>query len=106
MDTETGNAIFTVSDLQMPDYFNVVNAIAGGGPDPVPATVSFTVEWSGEEDRRAGRNTEQMWDGDFVVNTATLSWSAENADGFSFTADPYDVGFAQVGAMRNGSFFN
>jgi hypothetical protein len=106
VDTETGNALFSVSNLQIPDYFTVMNGIVGGGPEPDAATVSFTVEWGGGGERNSWRNTEQMWDGDFIANTATLSWTAENANGFSFTADPYDVGFAQVGAMRNGSFFN
>jgi hypothetical protein len=92
--------------LAVPDYFNVVNALAGGGPDPVAATVSFTVAWSGELSRLNPSSEEVGFAGDFVVNTAVLSWTAENADGFSFRADPFDGGFAMVGSMRNGSFFS
>jgi hypothetical protein len=95
----------SVSNLEISDSFNIVNALAGGGPTPVPATVSFDVEWSGEQERFSLRNEELRFAGDFVLNTATLSWSAENEDGFSYKADPLSVGFAELGSMRNGRFF-
>ena len=103
---QNGSARFAASNVVVPDYFNVMNGIVGGGPDPVSATVSFDMEWRGEIERRSLRNSAQSWDGDFVINTATLSWSAENPDGFTFMADPLDVGFAQIGRMRNGRFFS
>jgi hypothetical protein len=92
--------------LAIPDYFTVANALAGGGPEPMAATVSFTVAWGGELSRLSARSEDVGFAGEFVVNTAILSWTAENADGFSFQAAPFDDGFAMVGSMRNGSFFS
>ena len=105
VDAESGHAVFNLSDFQVPDYFTLPNALVGGGPEPVMATVSIQCEWMAGGEARSLRNKDERWEGDFFVNTATLSWSAQNPDGFTYTADPYTGGFATVGTMRNGSFF-
>ncbi len=85
------------------DYFNVVNAFFCG-PN-VPATTSFAVEWHGVQERYNIRNREVGYAGQFVVNSARLSWEATNADGYHYQAEPFDMGFALVGKMRNGVFY-
>jgi hypothetical protein len=49
--------------------------------------------------------------GEFVENQVRVSWSASNANGFSYTANPGDLstsfnGFAELAHEQNGSFFS
>ena len=42
----------------------------------------------------------------FLLNEATMTWSAVRDDGFSFVSNPSTTSaFAQLGQMRNGMFF-
>jgi hypothetical protein len=97
-----GSAALHVADLDLEDYGNVGNAL-GDGPS-VPATVSFDANWSGAAEQVKIRNHDTGFAGEYVHNTATLTWSASES-GFSFTADPLTSGFAEIGHERNGVFF-
>jgi hypothetical protein len=92
-----------VADLAIGDYGNVVNALTGGSPIAA-ASVSFDVDWSGVDERVKIRNDSTDFAGEFVRNTATLEWSATQT-GFSFTSDPAESHFAEIGHERNGVFF-
>lgn len=85
------------------DYFDVINAFFCG--PSVPASTSLNLEWGGVTDRYNIRNEDVGFAGQFAVNSATLEWSASNSDGYNFDADPFSIGFAVVGEMRNGVFF-
>jgi hypothetical protein len=92
-----------VADLAIGDYGNVVNALTGGSPI-ASAVVSFDVDWSGVDARVKIRNDATDFAGEFIHNSATLEWSATQP-GFSFTSDPADSHFAEIGHERNGVFF-
>ena len=98
-----GSASLHVADLDVEDYGNVVNALQDG--PSVEASVSFDVTWSSVEERVKIRNPDNDFGGEFIHNTATLTWSANEA-GFTFTSNPLDSDFAEIGHERNGAFFN
>jgi hypothetical protein len=99
----SGSAALHVADYPIGDFHDVVNALTGG--DPVAqATVSFDVDWSGVDARVKIRNDTTDFAGEFIHNSATLAWSASQP-GFSFTSDPADSHFAEIGHERNGVFF-
>ena len=74
---------------------------------PVPATVSFEAEWSGQLDAAVIENPKQGFKGSFLQTGATINWSAEQ-DGFRFQSEPPNPArklFAVIGRERNGVFF-
>jgi hypothetical protein len=91
-----------VVDLAIGDYGNIANALTGG--PAVAAMISFDIDWSGVDARVKIRNDSTDFAGEFIRNSATLSWSARES-GFSFTSDPSDSHFAEIGHERNGVFF-
>jgi hypothetical protein len=96
-----------VSDVAVTDYGNIVNALFGGGPAPMPATVSFEVRWSGALERANIVNPDNGFAGEFVRGHAQMEWSAAVGD-FSFVSGPASTSssiFAEIGHERNGSFF-
>ena len=75
---------------------------------PVPATVSFDVEWSGEIDRATVVNEAQNFRGDFIKTGSTIKWSSIQ-DGFSFESedpDPSRSFGGTIGREQNGVFFD
>ncbi len=105
-----GYATLEAKNLPVLDYGNIINAIFGGGPPPVPATVSFLVEWKGKNQRVNIRNTDPVYggfEGQFIYNTARMEWSATVGD-LSIVSDPIGASsgpFALIGHERNGQFF-
>jgi len=97
-----GTAALHVEDLEVEDYGNVVNALQDG--PSVEAEVSFDVNWSGGHGSSKVRNHDLRFRGEYIHDTATLVWSAEE-HGFSFQADSLASGFAEIGHERNGVFF-
>jgi hypothetical protein len=96
--------------MAMPDYFNIPNAIFRfQTPVSVPATVSFDIHWSGPVSRRSKVNDPDVgFESDVVLSRATMTWSAQNADGFRFVSNPAGTTskFALLGRERNGVFFS
>lgn len=72
------------------------------GGEGIPAKVSFVCQWSAGGGKVAWDDDEAGFAGDFFINRATLSWSAQNEDGYSFVADPFSEGFALSGTTSNG----
>jgi hypothetical protein len=109
-----GTAEMSVSNLPALDYVNLQTSVGPNWQTAfVGATVSFDVVWSGPITRAVtvtdGSNGDQFA-GDFVENQATVTWSATNANGFSFTGNPGQFStsiapFAELGQEQNGSFF-
>jgi len=98
-----GSASLHVSDLDVEDYGNVVNALKDG--PSLEAAVSFDVSWSGVTERVQIRNATTDFGGEYIRNSATLVWSGSNSSGFRFEADSLAAGFATIGHERNGLFF-
>ena len=97
-----------MTNMAMPDYFNIPNAIFRF-LDPVsePSVVSFDIRMSGPiTDRSHVRDPSERFEGSFVLNQATMSWSARTADGWSFRSHPDTTSaFSMLGHERNGVFF-
>ena len=70
-----GSAVMTANDVPIIDYGNCGFALFGGGPTPVAGNVSFTVRWSGVNERIKIRNTDPVYGGfagEYVRNSAQL----------------------------------
>ena len=110
VDLDTGSATMAARNAPIIDYGSIGNALFGGGPTPVPGSVSFRVEWSGVNERVKIRNTDSVYGGfagEFVRNSARMEWTARVGD-LSFVSDPIGTsssGFAELGHERNGMFF-
>jgi len=113
-----GRAVMNAVDVPIFDYHDIPNAVFGDGapiptpnPAPVPGTVSFTVAWSGVNERVNIKNTDPVYGGfggEFVRGNAQMEWSASVGD-FQFVSAPLETSysiFAEVGKERNGIFFN
>jgi hypothetical protein len=106
-----GNATASLhlQDLALTDYFNIVNALENGALQaPVAATLSsLDVEWSGPGTRVKVTDNSNSFEATLIRNTATMTWSATNAMGFSFVSDPAGTTslVAQIGHEKNGVFF-
>lgn len=105
-----GTAVLQATAVPILDYTTIENALFGGGPPPVPGTVSFTVVWHGKEARRIIRNTDPVYGGfagEFLHTRAQMAWSATVGE-VTFQSAPLRTSestFAEIGHERNGSFF-
>ncbi len=111
-----GTAEMHITDLPLLDYPKIPIAL---GPQWqtafIPATLSLDVVWNGPVTQRVnvqnGTNGDHFA-GEFAEDQATVTWSARNAAGFSFTANPGTLAtttipgfaFAEVGHEQNGIF--
>lgn len=86
------------------------HALFGGGPAPVPGSVSYTVAWSGVQERVNIKNADPVYGGfagEFVHTGAQMEWTATVGD-YHFVSAPLETSFssfAEVGHERNGIFF-
>jgi hypothetical protein len=105
-----GSASMLVSNAPILDYGTIQNALFGGGPPPVPGSVSFKVVWSGGDQRVHIRNTDPVFggfEGEFIRDTAQMEWTA-SVGNYTFASDALATSsssFAEIGRERNGSFF-
>jgi len=97
----------TANDLGVLDFFDIPNALFRF-EDPVstPATCSFDITWSGPVTDRSPVTSPPGSSGNLVMCQATMTWSARNNIGFSFSSDPSGTtsAFAQLGHVKNGRF--
>lgn len=91
----------------MKDYFDIVNAVVGGGAPPAPSVVSYRVEWTAAGAANVFDNAAQQFRGVFRYASAQMEWSARTPD-YDFVSAPLATSTtdgAQLGAERNGSFY-
>jgi hypothetical protein len=98
-----GRASLHLSNVEVEDYFDVVNALLDG--PSVEADVSINAEWHDVLSHHNFRTPAAGFAGEYAHTKATVSWSASNDDGYNFVANPSSDGFAEVGTSRNGVFF-
>ena len=104
-----GSASMRVSNAPILDYGSIPNALFGGGPAPVPGSVSCKVVWSGGQSVNI-RNTDPVYggfEGEFIRGSAEMEWTARVGN-YTFASDPLATSsssFAEIGRERNGSFF-
>jgi hypothetical protein len=100
-----GRAIYKAEDVQIEDYGDLNAAFSGRGRHTGDRVVRGQVVWrrqaSQSHDEDAGFAAE------FVRGKAQMQWSAVVGD-YRFTSDPLSTSssdFAEIGTMRNGTFF-
>ena len=105
----SGKASLVVNNLVMEDYFNIVNALKDGAVSGTnPATVSFQIHWAQGGKRINVRDPATGMAGEFVKNSATMSWSVASPAGVIYQSGPEKTSASiasQVGQERNGVFF-
>ena len=107
VDLEDGTARMRAKNLHVAEFFTIPNALFRfQKPASVSATVSFDIRWRGPVTSRSAVTSPPGSSGQLLMNTATMKWSAQNAQGFSFKSDPSHTtsAFAQLGRVRNGIF--
>ena len=107
VDSSAGRATLEVHDLHMEDYFDIVNAVVGGGAPPAPSVVSYRVEWTAAGAVNVFDNAAQQFRGAFSNAIAKMEWWARTPD-FDFVSAPLATSltdFAQLGSESNGSFY-
>jgi hypothetical protein len=86
-----GSATLKASDVPVFDYGTLGNALFGPVPSPLPTgSVTFTVVWSGVQQRVNIRNTDPVYGGfagEFIRNHAQMEWTATVGD-YTFVSDP------------------
>jgi hypothetical protein len=113
----TGEARFRAHNVRLRDYHDIINAIAGGGPKPVPSHASFDVRWHGHGAARKVRDKRFGFVGHYVTGRSTVAFTAsQDGGGVVFRSDPHGqynptikqggAGSPAVGQERNGSFFS
>ena len=126
VDFDGARARLRVRDLNAFDDHDLANSLTQGlglpanpaatppnpgipGVFPVPATVSFDVEWEGALAMAQIENDTQHFKGTFLSTGATISWSAEQP-GFRFHSemppDPKANLVSVLGREKNGAFFS
>ena len=103
-----GRASMSVSDFEIPDYFNWPNAaVLGELEGSEPGVVSFHIEWTKSSDRRQFRYEPEQWRANVVLNEAKAEWEGETAKAHYISDLPATSHslFAEVGHERNGVFF-
>jgi hypothetical protein len=113
----SARASMRADGLSVPDAHDLANSLTRGQGfpplgippiAPVPATVSFEVEWSGQIDRAIVVNEAQNFRGDFIKTGSTIKWSSVQNGFFFESEEPNPVRNlgATIGRERNGIFFN
>jgi hypothetical protein len=107
VDLGDGKARMRATNLRVRDFFNSPNALFRfQSPASVRATVSFDIRWLGPATGRSAVTSPPGSSGRLLMSPATMRWSAQNAQGFSFKSDPSSTTsvFGQLGRVRNGIF--
>ena len=91
----------------------VIDSFQFGGPNQIPAKVSYTVEWEATgpavtlgKGKSVGATDPAAFSGDFAPAIARGSFSGREL-AFSFKSDPGASsrrGYAEIGRERNGIF--
>jgi hypothetical protein len=120
VDFDDARARLRVHNLSVFDDHDLANSLTQGlglptppipGVFPVPAKVSFDVEWNGIVDMAHIENSTlpNHFKGDFLSTGATIAWSAEQT-GFRFQSDtppdPKANLISVLGREQNGVFFS
>ena len=115
-DVAIGRARFHARNVRVKDYHDIINAVAGGGPTPVPSHVSFDVRWHGHGQHRKIRDNAFRFEGHYVTGRTTVTFTAsQDGGGVTYRSDPagqYNptlkqggAGAPAIGPQVNGIFF-
>ena len=102
-----GDAHFTLSNVTLLDYFNVVNAILRTGPVPIDAMASVDIQWTGTGERLRVDNDTAGFGGQYKNANATIEWAVTNAAGYFFStanSSETNITHAFTAHVRSGVF--
>jgi hypothetical protein len=110
-----GEAFFCLSDAQMPDFGNLLNAFWGGGASdaeglPLPpvfsSTITLDARWFNAGAKQRVRDPVNRFIYDNAQTSASIKWTSLRR-GAKFESDDagQEVQFAAIGIERNGTFF-
>ena len=117
IDLDSATASLHMANVPVMDFHDLANALTNGhglsNPPvppitPVPATVSFDIEWSGAIESAIVTNENEDFTGQFIKTGATIQWSSNEA-GFQFMSEPPNPArnlYSVIGHERNGVFFH
>lgn len=117
IDLDAGTASLEMNNVALSDAHDLANSLTNGkgltNPPippiaPVPAAVSFHIDWSNVIAREKVTNAVQDFEGQFIETGATISWSAAQT-GFDFVSEapnPARSVYSVIGRERNGVFFH
>lgn len=118
IDLDGGFASVRMNNVPVSDAHDLLNNLTNGQgfPSlgippiaPVPATVSFDIEWSGITSSAKIVNEMQNFRGTFVQTGGTINWSAIDQNGFAFQSEaptPARNLYSVIGHEQNGAFFH
>jgi hypothetical protein len=120
IDFEEGVASLRLLDVSVMDAHDLYNNLTNGHgfPSlgippvaPVPAKVSFDINWRGITESAKVVNPMQTFRGQFVKTGATIDWSAESfgSTPFAFQSEvpnPARNLYSIIGHEQNGIFFH
>lgn len=102
-----GTATLEVYDLHLKDYGDFENSITGYAGQPVPAIVSFKVQWTATGGVNNWNNAAQKFRGAFRNANAQMEFTAR-AGNLDITSAPLAQSTtiaAEMGQESNGSFY-
>jgi hypothetical protein len=105
IDRRTGAATYAMNNMRLEDYYNLVNAFAGG--PSTPSVASFLTTFTPKGKVISDRNEANSFAVRYRVADARLAWTSQGG-GFSFRSDKIGTSastFAMIGTERNGKFF-
>ncbi len=109
MSPDNSTIKWRLTNFPISDYHDVVNALRLPEIGPsVPATVSFTMQWTDVTGVTELRDEKESFVARVIERNATMQWEA-NQDGFKFVSDPAPTSkavYAGLAAERNGVFFS
>jgi hypothetical protein len=100
-----GSAVYRATNIEIRDFVDFNESLSGQPGDP--ATVSFEVRWSGVDQRVRIHDEDTEFAGEFVRGKAQMRWAAVVGN-YQFRSEPLSTSssdFAEIGTMRNGTFF-
>jgi hypothetical protein len=107
MNFASGTATLQMASYHLKDYHDFSNSFFGGGPQPVPATLSFRVQWSCPTSGGAANIAAEEYRGTVKTGTAKMEWSARIGDlqyqSFPIASSSSD--FAELVQENNGSLY-
>jgi hypothetical protein len=107
VDLDAGTATLEVEDLHLKDYGDFENSITGYAGQPVPAVVSFKVQWTATGGVNNRNNPDQKFRGEFRDALAQIEYKARTVD-FDIESAPLadsTTEAAEFGQESNGSFY-
>jgi hypothetical protein len=105
VDLNKWTATYALNRFRLDDYYNLVNAFAGG--PSTPSVASFVVTFKGYGDVLTQRDDAADFAVKYRLAHSTLEWSAQGG-GFAYRSDEAKTSaetFSMLGAERNGAFF-